>query len=629
MKFFPVRRAFSAAAAGVSGGDGYAKIFVGIFGGGDKGFEEKFAKSKIKSLTLNFGDVRKPSQIADALSLASGLQNLESLYLEFPRGKYDEKNFARTIYLSETFAKKKFLQLKNLVVLASGTGSLRLAARVAEGNQNLQQLKILPINDGRNHPKKPLLAGEDEELAKCVADSKNLKSICFDFSIFDDNASLAIVDAVAEKSSLARLSLVMHSPEFGASYVAKIIENNQNLQQLSVQNSAVLASAQDRKKILEVVENSRSLEVLDLSFLGAVDVEDFNRAIASNVFLTRISTVEDCENLQRNRLVQDFVQDLAKTFLGVRFLRMVQQNKQKLPEDFNFEYLTESLATQVHKILREEFSAPQIIEIAKAWHKPFSQILVGKVKDYAGMSWPSLFGAKKEIEIPEEIFGKKGYKMVTLNNHDDLAHEALRLNHCVNSYTNKCFVENSHIISIRNEKGESVSCFELSADYERRKLGLKQHKTFNDEIAGPRDMAASLWLLDQIDDGKIEIDFSSLEKDKKMRTVSAPFVQGVKNLQYIGFDALDDKKVRKVIRQYLTKVLPTFAKNLIRRLCDDEVVLPLVSRVGDVYPPIAYDVELAEMPQKEMPGSAIKKRGEGELDGVALYRSSGSGKVRQ
>jgi hypothetical protein len=112
-----------------------------------------------------------------------------------------------------------------------------------------------------------------------------------------------------------------------------------------------------------------------------------------------------------------------------------------------------------------------ILELSAHWHEPAVAAQLNKAKVYSNDAWEPLFSSVKYKEFQMTA--------VALTTSRALSKEGDDLGHCVGSYTHKCLANNSHIISLRNDKGIPLSTIEL--EVHKGKGNEKDSKVINVE----------------------------------------------------------------------------------------------------------------------------------------------------
>lgn len=164
----------------------------------------------------------------------------------------------------------------------------------------------------------------------------------------------------------------------------------------------------------------------------------------------------------------------------------------------------------------QTFGMFRIVDWSARWHR--------MVWDYSGLSehsdeeldsWPPL--------LPERVQLSPTVQAISLRNSHALAMEGRRLQHCVGGYATRCFMGESHIISLRDSEDRSLSTVEIRSDrYNLRHMKVFQHKSRGNRT--PDRMLTSLesTLLAAI---QRTADFKALENRKKKASKFYNFVQ--------------------------------------------------------------------------------------------------------
>ena len=127
----------------------------------------------------------------------------------------------------------------------------------------------------------------------------------------------------------------------------------------------------------------------------------------------------------------------------------------------------------------QTFGMFRIVEWSARWHR--------MIWDDAGISyqtdkqldtWPPL--------LPERVQLSSTIQAVSLGNSNALSLEGKRMQHCVGSYANRCFLGESHIISLRDSYDRSLSTLEITTNkYNDRSFKIVQHKAHGNRTPAP------------------------------------------------------------------------------------------------------------------------------------------------
>jgi len=119
----------------------------------------------------------------------------------------------------------------------------------------------------------------------------------------------------------------------------------------------------------------------------------------------------------------------------------------------------------------QTFGMFRIVEWSARWHRMIWDD-TGHLdqNDEHLHSWPCL--------LPERVQLDSSVSAVSLGNSQALALEGKRMQHCVGGYSIRCFLGESHIISMRDSNDRSLSTLEITTDkYNERHLKIVQHKS--------------------------------------------------------------------------------------------------------------------------------------------------------
>ncbi len=374
----------------------------------------------------------------------------------------------------------------------------------------------------------------------------------------------AIANALQNNKTLIRIELFGNQiGNEGAESLAKALENNETLRGIGLnynQIGDVGAAA-----IANALENNETLRGIDLrdNQIGNEGAESLAKALLINTTLTNIDLLDNKIDYSlmkeiggymcnRNLAIEDAVSDYSKSVLAPRLVRASVRDGGN--EIILSSGVIHSLAQVTRKQLFENLTFDQILEFSKHWHQALQQTKSNGSKDFGKESWSLLFGEdKKEINVTLE--GMEGWKLVTRNNSGELKTEGSDLNHCVGGYAGRCLKENSHIISVVNPEGNSVSTIEIETDYSNRSFRESQHMGKNNSSISQESRRAKDWLYNEIKEERISINYDALAASKLAREKEARAKRGGQAKMVIGFDPLDGDKVKKV-RGTFKEMLP-------------------------------------------------------------------------
>ena len=131
-----------------------------------------------------------------------------------------------------------------------------------------------------------------------------------------------------------------------------------------------------------------------------------------------------------------------------------------------------------------KFGVFRIVEFSVRWHRA---ILTGtelpESMDTNRSFWPSLFA--QPVELGNNIYA------VSLGNAAAVTAEGRRMQHCVGGYWQDCFLGNSHIISLRDASGQSLSTVEVCVAKDgTRQCEIIQHRAYRNKT--PSDALRAL-----------------------------------------------------------------------------------------------------------------------------------------
>lgn len=267
--------------------------------------------------------------------------------------------------------------------------------------------------------------------------------------------------------------------------------------------------------------------------------------------------------------IDDMVEDFAKSIVGAKFVRAAPHHADTkdyskkvfgalndVPRSF-----TRDLMSQTKQILFKGLSLEQIEKFSACWHLPGRQVATNKLKDYSDAPWESLFGKDAagnvltEIAVPQEIAGVAGWKLVVRTTAQELKKEGEDLGHCVGGYVDKCLNGRSHIISIVDEQGKSMSTIEIELDPKEKETKVIQHYGKDNQLVSEVESAVAKWFLDYAKSNEI-INYEELEEARAVRAFSMSGDLREKSINYLGFNAFDDAKAGQVFLTFRDKIIP-------------------------------------------------------------------------
>ncbi len=130
-------------------------------------------------------------------------------------------------------------------------------------------------------------------------------------------------------------------------------------------------------------------------------------------------------------------------------------------------------ANALHDELLTRYSAIELIRQSDRWHQEIGRIPAVKLdaEEVASLEeWPSL---------PRLPLCVGNHTVISLTNRTQLETEGSRLNHCVGFFYPSCMKGDSHIVSVRDPEGQSLSTAEISLNRSPRGnliLSIVQHR---------------------------------------------------------------------------------------------------------------------------------------------------------
>ena len=117
-----------------------------------------------------------------------------------------------------------------------------------------------------------------------------------------------------------------------------------------------------------------------------------------------------------------------------------------------------------------KFGVFRIVDYSARWHRVIcADTGVPESTDTSRSVWPSLFA--QPIKLAENVYA------TCLGNAAALSAEGRRMQHCVGLYWKNCFLGNSHIVSLRNDRGQSLSTLEFRVAKDgTRQCEIIQHR---------------------------------------------------------------------------------------------------------------------------------------------------------
>ena len=122
-----------------------------------------------------------------------------------------------------------------------------------------------------------------------------------------------------------------------------------------------------------------------------------------------------------------------------------------------------------------KFGMFRVVEYSARWHREaMAEVNRATSVDTERSTWPCLL--KQPVELAPGCFA------VSLGNADVLAEEGRQMQHCVGGYWRHCFLGTSHIVSLRDANGKSLSTLEISlAQDGSNRCEIVQHRAHHNK----------------------------------------------------------------------------------------------------------------------------------------------------
>jgi hypothetical protein len=153
----------------------------------------------------------------------------------------------------------------------------------------------------------------------------------------------------------------------------------------------------------------------------------------------------------------------------------------------------------------------QLVEASEKWHEPRrSRRLKADLQRLNPSLEKGWLPIVAPLSIPEgTVFASQpigGLEFVVYTKPSQLTAESEEMGHCVFSYVSRCIgkEDSSHILSLRDRSGHRLSTVELLEDRMRKPhLRSGQNLTYGDAMPPGQAIAAGLWLVAEINAGRI------------------------------------------------------------------------------------------------------------------------------
>ena len=454
-------------------------------------------------------------------------------------------------------------------------GHLQLAANIHSHLELEKLFQHIAANGGVNSLslRDNALGYKDMEIVARYLGNTGIRNLNLSLNKIDDEgveilagnlSKLRILDLTDNKIGL-----------IGAQALLKSLHNNRFMQNLSLGGNSLFGvnAGLLSHSLLELMKSNRELRYLSLEPmpLPAVsskqDLEEISGAASNNPWLEKILYAKQVGRSRKGEswssvameASSDYVPEVSicgpgiststkdatndyAIILLVRMIRKIVADKPEISLDSEMVKSLE-LAAKVHteEVLLRDLTKKEIKNFSDIWHGGFRQTCSQKLRNYGNESWASLT-KEKEIEVPIKVAEEEGWKLINLENAQELKEEGSALRHCVGGYSGRCISGQSHILSLRKD-GQPFSTLELGmANGEVR---IKQHLGVENSTPDKSQQKIVQWFVDGVNDKSIARPSYDVTKRNK----------GLVSL--IGFDPFDDTKFREVVSEFKNKILPS------------------------------------------------------------------------
>mgnify|MGYP001047075479 CR=1 FL=1 len=264
--------------------------------------------------------------------------------------------------------------------------------------------------------------------------------------------------------------------------------------------------------------------------------------------------------------IMDFMSDFTSKVVFPHIVRYYENNSQ-------FEWDTPEVE-DCYPIISEllaGFSLSQLIKISNDWHSEQRMDELRRIMSLASLNLPAEW--PKIIDYNFET--SNGLAIVALANTQALIEEGKRMSHCVGTYADKCMYQGSNIVSVRDEKENSLSTAEIVFDkfktednqisYKVRVLQHRAHKNHEPSI----DAKSALnEFIDAIKQNKV-----SIQEEVVQRQIQKEHLRTVSQLhRRIGFNPDNSTGVGDMMLSYYSRYLKKNYKNALYNEIGGEIV---------------------------------------------------------
>lgn len=259
---------------------------------------------------------------------------------------------------------------------------------------------------------------------------------------------------------------------------------------------------------------------------------------------------------------KDAIDDFIKTV----FIPYYMQNH--IADDLTAESLYQQKRLQMIEEFLRGVSVHQIAMLSKRWHEPGRLAQLNKAKSLLEDRWEPLFST------PLDYRAKIGQviQVVPLTSSEELKEEGKRLEHCLGGYANDCIRNNTHILSLRDEEGNSLSTIELNLlhgkgkeseriiniqDKDDHHLRMRQHRGKRNADPSQKCQEVEKLFFNALRNGEVEVNLSELEKKRSKRVV---LLERKKDILQTGYDPTDAEKFEEARKIYRKEGIGNFKK---------------------------------------------------------------------
>lgn len=229
---------------------------------------------------------------------------------------------------------------------------------------------------------------------------------------------------------------------------------------------------------------------------------------------------QDVDLDDKTQAVRDMVYEFRKQIIGPALLRGLDKKSLKKADGNALNYIIFNTQEVLPDLLTSSRRAEQLIEMSEGYHRNITTLhdkLNLRIDD---LDWEPLLTEGNNLHPAVE--GLEGYTIEHLLTGRELSDEGKRLQHCVGGYASACMTGTSHIFSIRDAQGNSVSTFEILTGKPHETRGFKkrdihipananityvlnQHYAYKDSEAPPESVRILDWFIKELENGNIAI----------------------------------------------------------------------------------------------------------------------------